>query len=195
MFSIFNTLARTFIGISISFLFALIFGILSFYNHKFREFLYPIFITLKTIPNISIIIIALIWLGRNGSVLLIVSLVAFPLLYSSILFGFDNIDNNLLMITNTFQGKFLMKLKLVYLPLIVPNIIDSIKSTLSLCFKVTIMAELLSQVKYGIGKEMYFAKINLDTSTIFAWTILIIIISTIFDKIIDYLANNIKSRL
>ena len=194
VYAIINTLFRTFCGVFISFLFALVFGILSFRYSKFKDFLYPIFISLKTIPNISIIIIGLIWLGRNGSVLLIVSLVAFPLLYSNIMFGFENIDNNLMMITDTFQGEFIMKLKLVYLPLIMPNIINSIRNTLTLCFKVTIMAELLSQVSLGIGREMYFARINLNTSDIFAWTIIIILISTIFDKIIDYLTMYLKSH-
>ena len=110
------------------------------------------------------------------------------------MFGFEHIDDNLMMITDTFQGEFIMKLKLVYLPLIMPNIINSVRSTLTLCFKVTIMAELLSQVSLGIGREMYFARINLNTNDIFAWTILIIIISTVFDKLIDYLTKYLKSH-
>ncbi len=47
------------------------------------------------------------------------------------------------------------------------------------------MAEILSQAKYGIGAELYYAKNNLIMSDIFAWTIIIIVISYLLDILID----------
>ena len=47
------------------------------------------------------------------------------------------------------------------------------------------VAEILSQVKSGIGKELYYAKANFLMADIFAWTILIILISSLFDYLIS----------
>ena len=61
-------------------------------------------------------------------------------------------------------------------------------------FKVTVMSELLSQVTNGIGKELYFAKINLLMSDIFAWTVIMVIISLTFDYILGLLIRSFSNE-
>lgn len=184
------TLFRVIIALIISFFFSLLFATIAFKNEKFKDFFHVIYVILKTIPNIAIIIISLIWFGREGSIILIVFLVTFPIMYSSIMYGYLNIDHSLILNTNTYEDNFMLKWKKIYLPLIRSNILEALKNTLSLGLKVTVMSELLAQVKVGIGKELYFYKINLEMVEIFAWTIIMIVVASIF----DYLLNKIIDK-
>ena len=182
---VFTTLYRTFIGLLISFFIALVLALCAYFNETVRELLHPLYVLLKTIPNITYIIVALLWLGRNGSVILVASLVVFPIFYNSILNALLNIDDSLIKVTRLYQGPILHKIIHVYLPLIKKDILAALGNCCSLGFKVSIMAEILSQVKSGIGKELYYAKANFLMADIFAWTILIILISSLFDHLIS----------
>lgn len=182
---VFNSVLRTLIAVGISFLTALMIATVSYFCELFEDFFHIIYVILKTIPTIAIMIICLLWFGRNGSVIMIVFLVVFPIIYSNLLYAYKHIDNSLILNTKTYEDEFLIKLRRIYLPLIKANMFESIKSTLSLGFKVTVMSELMSQVSIGIGHELYFAKINLMMTDIFAWTFIMVVVSLIFDYIIS----------
>ena len=186
------TLSRLFMGITISFLFALGLASLAYRYQKVKEFIYPIVLIAKTIPTVSIIVLTLIWFGREGTITTIVSLVVFPILYSNILFGFNSIDKAILDDLKLIDTSYFNKLIYVYLPLIRHQIMESLKVTVSLGFKVSIMSELLAQIRVGIGREIYFNKINILTDRIFAWTIIIIFVSMLLDKSLIYLSNYLK---
>lgn len=186
---IFSTIARFLIGVLISFIISFILSSLAYNNHEFREFMEPIYIFLKTIPNITYIIVSLIWLGRDGSVILVSLLSIFPLMYNSFLSAYLNIDKELIDFTRLYNFSYSYKFFKVYLPLIRKDMIIAINNSLSLAFRVSVMAEILGQVRVGIGKAMYYAKINYLMSDIFAWTIIIIIISALIDFIFSRLSK------
>ena len=80
----------------------------------------------------------------------------------------------------------------VYIPLIKGYIISAIETCLPLSLKVGVMAEIFVSSSFGIGKQLYLARVQIDMVSIFAWTIwMIIIINTI-----NYLTNLIiKTRI
>lgn len=184
---IFTTLWRCVLGLIISFVLALIFALLSYFHEKVKDFIRPIYILLKTIPNITYIIVSLLWLGRNGSVILVSSLVVFPILYNSILNALTNIDISLIEVTDLYEASNIFKARKVYLPLIKNDLLTALANSCSLGLKVSIMAEILSQVRSGIGKELYFAKANFLMADIFAWTIIIVLISVLIDYLLSLL--------
>lgn len=47
------------------------------------------------------------------------------------------------------------------------------------------MAEYLAQTKNSIGQALYMAKTNIDYSSVFAWTIILIILSALFELLIS----------
>ena len=62
---------------------------------------------------------------------------------------------------------------------------DDNNSTLSLICKVVISGEVYSQPQYGIGTIIQFEKMQLNTSRIIAWMIIITGIVFLFDLIIS----------
>ncbi len=179
--AILMTLVRTLIGVSISFLCAMILATLAYMMTFIKDLLFPIISIIKTIPNVAIIIIALLIFGRSGSVIIAIFLVAFPIFYTDILFAYEHIDDDIIKVTKTYEDDLYIKYKRVFIPLIKPAIKNSLVKTLSLSFKVTVMAELLVQIAHGLGRELYFYRINIDTPKVFALVLIMVIISGLFD--------------
>ena len=65
---------------------------------------------------------------------------------------------------------------------------------MGLCWKSGIAAEIISQPNNSIGGSLYEAKIFLDTKGMFAWTLVIILVSMVLEKGIIFLINRIASR-
>ena len=64
-------------------------------------------------------------------------------------------------------------------------------STFSLAFKVVIAGEVHGQPKYGMGSQIQIEKVNFNTSGIFAWIIIIVLISLIFELINSILRKRV----
>ena len=84
--AIFTSMVRVFIGFMISLLCAFIVCVLCNQSDTIKKLFEPIFVLTKSIPNISYMIIALIWLGSEGAV----TLVSFMILFPVFLNGFMN---------------------------------------------------------------------------------------------------------
>ena len=59
-------------------------------------------------------------------------------------------------------------------------------------WKVSVASEVLSTPNYSIGLNLLNAKTTLETSELFAWTIVIVILSFIFEKIFKYYLSRAK---
>ena len=72
----------------------------------------------------------------------------------------------------------------MYIPLLKPALGSALISITSLGFKVGVMAEILSQVRGGIGRNMQIAKLNVDLASLLAWTIWFLIVVAVCEWII-----------
>lgn len=65
-----------------------------------------------------------------------------------------------------------------------PFIISGASSAMGIGWRAIIIGEVLSQPKYGIGTKMQSAQTYLNVEAVIAWTLIAIIISFAFEKII-----------
>ncbi|MEG0394698.1 ABC transporter permease [Anaerorhabdus sp.] len=187
--SVFQTIVRVCIGFGISFIIALILSIISNHSKVFRTLFEPIQLLTKSIPNISYIVITLVWLGSEKSVSVICFLILFPIFYNNFLFSMDNEPQELKDIARIYPESFFELARSKTIPMLIPTILSSSKMAFGLGFKVAVMAEILGQVRTGIGRQLHIARLNLDTTGLFAWTIVIICICFIIDWIFNQLIN------
>lgn len=183
------TLLRVIKGCGLSLLAALVIALLGYRIPAIKHYFAPVFLITKTIPNISYIIICLIWFGANNSVTVVCFLILFPMLYSNITKHLEQFESSFGDILKIYYEKFYVLLYKNLIPYLCPFILSDLKTTLSLGFKVCVMAEILGQVKYGIGKQLYLAKMNLDMTNLFAYTLIIIIVCLIIDIVFDSLLH------
>lgn len=181
------TLIRSLTSFILSLIFAVILGVASSFSKAIYNFMIPILSFLKSVPTMGIIILALIWLSSDNAPILIGFIIVFPILYESVLSGILNVDAKILDMARLYKVKGRTIVKDIYIPSILMGLNGVINSALGLNFKVVIAGEVLGQPKYSIGSSLQLEKMYLDTPGVFAWIIIIVFISIIFDAIIKLL--------
>jgi len=174
---ILNSFIRLVISIVLSSIFAITFGIFSGLNRKFSLFLKPYITILRTIPIVSIVIILFVLLGNQNLAIIITFLMVFPIIYQGTESGILSINKDLVDVYHLEKNNFLLSIKYLYLPSIKTHIITSFLQSFGLGIKVLIMSEYLTQKNDSIGYSLLLAKTYLRYDLVFAWTILLILLS------------------
>jgi NitT/TauT family transport system permease protein len=79
----------------------------------------------------------------------------------------------------------------VYIPAIMPFIISGASSAMGIGWRAIIIGEVLSQPKYGIGTVMHIEQTFLKVDAVIAWTLIAVLLSYGFEKIIRWSENKI----
>ena len=179
------TLLRLVISIVISSFIAISLGLLAGFYPKFNTFMKPYVTTLRTIPVLSIIVIMLILLGFIWTPYVITFFMVFPIIFQATVSGLKSIDPSLIDVIKLENRHPYLKISAFYLPMIMSYLKLSFLQSFGLGLKVLVMAEYLAQTKKSIGYSIYLAKTSLNYDEIFAWTILLIIMSLIIELMIQ----------
>lgn len=191
--AIFATIIRVAISFIIALIIGTILGIFSGIYKNIYEYLSPIFALLQTIPQIAYILILLVWLNSSSALIVIVLLMILPIFYNNTVNGIINIDPELNDVINLYHHSLIFNIIHVYLPLIKGYIISSFETCLPLSLKVGVMAEIFVSSNQGIGKQLYFARVQIDMVSIFAWTIWMIIIICLIVYLSKFIILKLKS--
>lgn len=192
------SIARSFVKIVLGFLTAFLAGMaagsLAFYSRFFEELLSPLISLVKSVPVASFVILALIWAGSEHLSSLIAFLVVFPIIYVSTLSGLQGTDPKLLEMADIFHVKLPRRIRCIYLPALTPYLSSSCRVAMGMAWKSGIAAEVIGVPAHTIGENLYMAKIYLATSDLFAWTIVIILVSALLEQLFLHLLNAAARR-
>lgn len=183
------TISRGIAGILLSLVCA---GIIA-YSFSRLAWLYelcrPLLAIMRSVPVISFILIALIFLDPEQIPIMIAFLTMFPLLAENLASGIRSLDPGLSVMARQFRiGKMNRFLHVIY-PQLRPFLFSGLASATGFGWRAIIMGEVLSQCAWGIGSEMKKAQNFIAVPELLAWTIAAIIISFLFDKGIGRLAK------
>ena len=166
---------------------AFLFSLLS-YDHPFlAEFLKPPLFLLRSLPVASFVIILLFFIGRESLSFFIAFWMAFPIFYFNLLEGLFGVDRKLLEMSEVFHFSFWKRLRYLFLPGIYSELLSAAKLAMGLCWKSGIAAELIGQVKGSIGYQLMDAKVSLSMGDVFAWSLVMIFLSKIFECLVLFL--------
>ena len=149
-----------------------------------KELLIPAMLTIKTVPVASFIILALILFSSKNLAALISFLMVLPILYTNVLSGIEAADRSLLEMAEVFRVPFFRKVRYLYLPQVMPFFRSGCAVALGLCWKAGIAAEVIGIPTGSIGEHLQQAKIFLDMPDLFAWTLVIVLLSIAFEKLV-----------
>lgn len=195
----YNAVAFSFIRITLGFVLAVVMGTIfataAYRWHWAETMLWPYMSVIKATPVASFIILCLIWLNSSSLPIFISFLMALPIIYTNMLAGFKNTDNKLLQMAEIFRFSFKKKLVYIYLPNIKPYFISACSVALGLTWKAGIAAEIIGIPDGSMGEMLYNAKLYLATADLFGWTVTIVCVSILFEKLFMKLINKIFDRL
>lgn len=182
---LFASLSRLVITIGIAFLITFI--IISLYVRVplSYQFFSPLIKIMRSVPFLSVSIFIILVFGSKNSPYIIALLVVLPVLIEGVKSGVDYIDDIIKDDLKLLEIGFIQKLFYVYIPIVLPTIITSLLQVFGLGFKVMIMGEYFSQTNMSIGKELFIAKSFIEMDSVIAWTIIIVLITSIIEILIN----------
>jgi len=165
-------------------------GIIMGLNKKVDRLFRPAISMLQTVPNISWILIAIIWFGLNSKIVIFTIFISLvPIFVINSYEGIDNTSEEYLEMAAVYRLKPTTIFLKIYLYSIKPYLRSAAVITSERAWKIGAMAELLS-LDTGIGAGLYWARNNLQTERIFAWTIVLIFMGFLSSKLLKYLLKN-----
>lgn len=188
------TLGRAVKAFIISFIIAFVLAIISSFSLRFKLFIAPIITIIRSLPTISIILLVLIWLKSNTAPGFIAGLIVFPTMYASFCSAIEGVDKDIISMSKLYKVSAKDLIFRFYVPNTIPSVFDTVKSNISLNFKVVIASEVLAQTMKSIGVNMQFAKSYLDTSNLMAWTVVAVVISFMLESIITLIKYLLTRR-
>lgn len=189
------SLCRVFLGVALSFLIGVIIAIAISYSKILNALASPMLTVIKSTPVASFIILACIWMDTSFLPVFITSLIVIPIVCSNISQGISSVDKNLGEVAKIYKFSLPKKIYRLYIPSLAPYFLAACKSSLGMAWKAGIAAEVLAPPKNAIGSQLYFAKTYYETSAMFAWTLVIILLSMIFEKLLVGLIEMIGRKL
>lgn len=179
--SLFSTILRGILGFSISFILAFSLALFSHFNAFFKDFFRPFLVVVRSVPVISLVLIALMWFSPNGLPVFIALLTMFPVLYQNMLSGFEQVDFRLVEMAQVFGRKRLSILTEIYIPSAQNLIFAGVATATGFGWRAIIIGEVLAQPISGVGSRMKEAQAYINVPELIAWTFVAISISFMFE--------------
>ena len=163
-------------------------AVLSYISEPSKFLFSPIMSLVKATPIASIIILFLVWIGKNQIPFFISLMMVVPIVASNVLEGLENINKELWEVTRVYKFGFLKSWKILYRHSLLPYFISALRSGVALAWKAGIAAEVLCTPDNSIGERLYESKLYFETPVLFAWTLVVIVLSFILEKAMVWLS-------
>jgi len=178
------TILRGIAGIALAFILAFLLATTAAFSSFWKTFLQPLIVVSRSIPVISLVLIALLWFSPTQLPVFIALVTMFPILYQNILTGLEQTDKRYLEMATVFGKSKSNQYFKIYLPSAKTVIFDGIKTAMGFGWRAIIIGEVLAQPIHGIGTSMKQAQAYINVSELIAWTVIAVGISYFFEFII-----------
>ena len=154
-----------------------------------RKLLQPFMVTIRAVPVASFIVLALILFSSKTLSTLIAFLMATPVIYHGVLNGIAQTDKDMLDVADVSGADRFQKVRYVYAPRMWESYVTTCKTAMGLSWKAGIAAEVIGIPNNTIGAYIRDAKTYLDTPSLFAWTLTIVLLSLLTENLFSLLAK------
>jgi len=193
--SILSSFQRIMIGFFLATFIGVIFAALAARFSFVEQLLEPVILFIRATPVASIVILLLIWFSSQYLAIIISFLMVMPIVYTNIFSGIKSTDRKLLEMAQVFDVPLGRRIVYIYLSQVFPFFKAACLIGLGLSWKSGIAAEVIGIPSGSIGANLHQARIFLATPDLFAWTAVIIIVSTLFERMFMFLLAQAMAKL
>ena len=144
---------------------------------------YPFITVIRSTPVASFVILLYIWIGQDTLPIFISVLLVLPVVWANLHEALGGVDADLLEMAHVFRLSPWRRLCRIYLPSLIPALAASCRSSVGLAWKAGIAAEVLVVPALSIGRYLFEAKLYLETTDLFAWTIPVTLLSLLLERL------------
>lgn len=146
----------------------------------------------RATPVASFILLVYLWVERGRVPGLISALMVLPVVWGNVTRGIAETDPQLLELARAYGFGRGRTLRRIYIPSVLPYFASGCRTALGLAWKAGVAAEVLCVPKLAIGTQVYFSKIYLETPSLFAWTIVVVALSFLLERVIGGLLRRLE---
>mgnify|MGYP002545810383 CR=1 FL=1 len=184
------SLRRIALGFFAGFLLGALLAMLAARLPLMEALLRPLMVTVKSVPVASFIILALIWLSA-----FIAFLMVLPIAYGNLLSGLKSTPTQLLEMARLYHVSWGRRLLYIQLPHIKPHLLSALTLALGMSWKAGVAAEEIGIPTGSIGEQLYQSKVYFDLTSLYAWTVAIVLVSVLFEKAVLLAVRLLYGRL
>lgn len=148
----------------------------------------------RATPVASFILLVLLWTQRGQVPVIIAALMVLPIVYGNVTRGIRETDPKLLELARVYRFSRWKTIRLVILPGVRPYFFSAVTTALGLAWKSGVAAEALCWPKTAIGTEIYYTKLNFETADLFAWTLVVILLSLGLERLVHFAVRTAERR-
>lgn len=142
----------------------------------------PWAVMVKSVPVASFIVICLIWMSSARLSIFISFLMVLPIVYTNVLQSIRSVDRQMLEAVKIFRLSWRKRVLYLWLPQMKPYLLSACTVGLGISWKAGIAAEIIGIPSGSIGQMFYDAKVYFNTTDLFTWTIIVVVVSVLFEK-------------
>ncbi len=192
--SLINSIKNIATGFIVGVVTGILLAVLSSVSSVVEAFLrFPVKV-IKSVPVASFVILSLLWFDSSDLSIFIPAMIVMPTLYINTLTGIQQTNDKLLDMARLFKVPVVKRICYIYIPGTLPYILASCSLAIGMAWKSGIAAEIIALSKNSIGNELYKAKIHLMIPELFAWTIVIVLLSVVCEYFIKQIIKLIEKR-
>ena len=149
---------------------------------------------IRAVPVVSFILFVLLWTRRGLVPVVVSALMVLPVVWGNVSRGIRETDPRLLEQARALRFSRPKTVRLVYLPSVRPYFLSAVVTSLGLAWKSGVAAEVLCRPAWAVGTQIVQARDYLETPSLFAWTLVILLLSLTLEKLLSALLNRINRR-
>ena len=188
------SILRILLGFLMGVIFGIIISVVTKLSKWIAAFLSPLLTVIKATPIASFIILLMVWVNRDIVPVFTSVLIVTPIVCGSFLTAINETDANLLEMAKAFNMSKGKKIKKLYIPSVLPHFSSSSATALGMAWKAGTAAEVICNPHFGIGSRLYDSKIYLEVPKLFAWTVTVVTLSFLLEKLFSFFALKANER-
>lgn len=188
------SLARVLLGFSIGLLVGCALAPLAHRYEFVRVLITPMMGIIKSTPVASFIMVLWFFIGSTPVPIVIGALMVAPLIYHNLYNAMRAPNRELSEVCEIYNVRGYRKFRYFYLPRLLEFLIPASVSGVGLCWKASIAAEIIAYTQNSIGRQIYLSKAFLEGAELFAYTITVILMSLLFERLMHFLGELVKKK-
>lgn len=171
-------------GFVLAFVLGCVLAALAYRFPLIRVLLEPAVQVMKSVPVACFVVVALIWVRSAWISVLTAFFVVFPAVYINLQQGLASVDIKMLEMAHLFRLSPGKRLRAVWLPAVLPYLLGACRVSVGMALKAGVAGEIIGLPRWSIGEQLYLSKLYLNTADLFAWSLTILALSMLLEKLL-----------
>ena len=147
---------------------------------------------IRATPVASFILLVFLWTNRDQVPVIIAALMVLPVVWGNVVRGIRECDGKLLELARAYRFSRMKTARLILLPSVRPYFLSALTTSMGLAWKSGVAAEALVWPRLAIGTQIYNTKLYLETADLFAWTLVVILLSLTLEQLVCALIRRVE---